>query len=157
MNAKADDLEITWRPPWYMLAFWFLGTGAMLVFGLFVVGPVLDVPTWVRCFFLAVPLLGLLVGLQLAFAVVRVNHEGLSSRHHVRWFTRWKDVQAWSQLGHQGEVYLRTADGRLHGFSSWCVYGARWDQLASALEQQLGPGVAWEAMAVPRPFGGVIR
>jgi len=152
MSVKPDDLEMTWRPPWYMLAFWFGSTGALLLFGLFVLGPVLDAPAWVRYFFRAVPLLGLVLGLQLAFAVVSVNHNGLSSRHHFRWFTRWQDVRAWSQLGRQGEVYLRTTDGRLRGFSSWCMYGARWDQLASALEQHFGPGVSWEAMAVPRPF-----
>ena len=156
MNPIVDDLDITFRPPWHMVAFWLLGAGGLLLFGILVVGPVLHAPNWVRCFFVGLSSLGVLVGLQLSFAVVRANREGLGSHHHTRGSARWEDVEAWTQWGTGGSVYLRTRDGRIRGFSSWCVYGDRCDGLARALEQRVGPGVAGEATIAPKLLGRVL-
>jgi hypothetical protein len=66
MSGHIDDLDLTLRPPWHLLAFGFLVGGGMLLFGCLVIGPVLGAPAWVRCVFVAGPLLVLLVGLHLS-------------------------------------------------------------------------------------------
>jgi hypothetical protein len=147
MNSEDD--ETTFRPPSWFLAFWLLATAGMLLFGVLAVGRLFPAPGWVRGFFLGVPALALLEGLILAFAVVRVSREGLLCRHHTRWCARWEDVEAWSQWGPGGSVYVRTRDGRIRAFSSWCVYGARCDRLARALERQVGPGAAGDSAIAP--------
>jgi hypothetical protein len=155
MNINTDDLHIVFRPHWLTLAFWFfVSGGALLVF--IMLSPLLDPPGWVRFYFVVMPTLALLVGLLLSFASVRVTPEGLASRHLRGWFVRWEDVEAWSQLGPGGSVYLRARDGRIRGFSSWCVYGVRCDRLATVLEQKLGPSATGEATVAPGPLKGLV-
>src|SRR5690242_11641433 len=120
MNTKTDELNFVLRRHWSMLAFWLVGSGGILVFFL-IISPLLPLPGWVRVYFLVMPTVGLLIGLVLSFAAVRVSSAGLANRHFRRWFVRWEDVAAWSQLGPGGSVYIRTKNGRTHGFSSWCV------------------------------------
>lgn len=150
INKSTDDLEVCFRPPWYGLALWFILCGGMLLFELLIVGPLLHAPGWVNCFFVGTSSLALLVGLILSFAFVRAHQNGLVNRHFTRWSASWTDVEAWSQLGPQGSVYLKTRDGRIRGFSSWCVYGVRCDRLARLLEQRVGPSRKGEAAIVPR-------
>jgi hypothetical protein len=151
-NTDSDCVATTFRPPWWFLTFWLLGSGGMLLLGLLVVGRLFPVPAWVRGFFVGVSALALLEGLVLAFAVVRVTREGLVSRHHVRWCARWEAVEAWSQWGPRSSIYVRTRDGRIRRFSSWCVYGTRCDQLARVLERQVGPGATGDSAIAPRPL-----
>ncbi len=152
MIGTCDNDSITFRPPWWFLTFWFGGSGGMLTAGLMSAGPLFGAPVWVRCFFVVVPLLALLEGLILSFANVRVNHEGLANRHHTHWCSRWEAVEAWSQWGPRGSVYVRTKDGHVRGFSSWCVYGVRCDLLARALERHLGPGAIGDSAVAPWPL-----
>ena len=146
MATTCESDDTTFRPPWGLLAFWLGSSGGMLILGLMFLG---GEPGWVRYFFVVVPLLALLEGLTLSFANVRVSREGLVSRHHTRWCARWEDVEAWSQWGPRGSVYVRTRDGLIRGFSSWCVYGVRSDRLARALEQRLGPAAKGDAAIAP--------
>ena len=148
-RASIEDGE-AFRPRWWFLAFWLLATGGMLLFGVLAVGRTFPAPAWVRVFFLVLPALALLEGLILAFAVVRISREGLHSRHHKSWCARWEDVEAWSQWGPGGSVYVRTRDGRVRAFSSWCVYRARCDRLARALERRVGPGATGDSAVAPR-------
>ena len=144
MNTDTEDLNIVFRPHWFMLAFWLGGSGGMLLVWLLVLDPLLQAPGWVRFFFVFMPTLALLVGLVLSFACVRVTRHGMASRHFRRWFVRWEDVEAWSQWGPGGNVYIRARDGRVRGFGHWCAYGARCDRLAVALRQRFGPGANGE-------------
>ncbi len=156
MSTNSEYEAITFRPPWWLLAFWLCSSGGMLIVGLRFVGPVFHAPVWVRSFSVVVPLLALLEGLILSFAYVRVSREGLASRHHARWCARWEEVEAWTQWGPRGSVYLRTRNGRIRGFSSWCVYRARSDRLAQALERRLGPGAKGDAAIAPWPLKQIV-
>jgi len=149
MHTSSEEGETTFRPPWWLLAFWLVASAGLLLFGVLAVGRLFPAPGWVRGFFLVVPALALLEGLILAFAVVRVSREGLLSRHHARWCARWGDIEAWSQWGPGRSVYVRTRDGRIRAFSSWCVYGVRCDRLARALERQVGPGATGDSAIAP--------
>ncbi len=113
-------------------------------------------PLYVRLFFFVMSSLGFMCGLILSFAHVRVAPEGVSNRHFTKWFVRWKDVQARSQLGPEGSVYVRTRDGNVLGFSSWCMYRERCDRLAAALERRLGPGAVGEDLVAPWPVKALI-
>ena len=153
------DGDVIFRPPWYLLAFWF-GMGAvMLAFGIAVVGPVIPAPDWARAVFVGLSSLALLSGLPLAFSFVRIRSDGIVNRHFRRWSVQWTDLEAWSQLGPRGSVYLRTRDDRVLGFSSWCVYTTRNDRLAQLLESRLGPGLTGEKAVMPAwlkaIFGGI--
>jgi len=152
VNTDSDNFSATFRPPWWFLTFWLLASGGMLLFGVMVLGRLFPAPDWVRGFFVGVSALGLGEGLILSFAVVRVTREGLVSRHHARWYASWEAVEAWSQWGPGGSVYVRTRDQRILGFSSWCVYGARRDRLARALEHQVGPVATGDSAVAPWPL-----
>ncbi len=156
MNASTDDLDVVLRPHWLMLAFWYLCSAGLLVFWLFV-HPLLQPPVWVSVYVVGMSALALLVGLVLSFAYVRVTPAGLVNRHFRRWFARWEDVEAWSQAGPGGNVFVRTRDGRVRTFSSWCAYGARCDRLASALKRRLGPGATGEESVAPRLLKRLVR
>jgi len=138
-NSFANQRTSTFRPPWQFLVFWFVGGIGMLLFGIAVVNPVLNAPAWVRWFFIGLPSLALMVGVVLLFASVRVDGSGIASRHFARWSVRWSEIEAWGRLRPRGSLYVRTRDGRIRSFSSWCVYGGRCDRLALLLEQKLGP------------------
>ena len=122
-STNRDDGDGTFRPPWWLLTFWLLSGTGMLSFGVLIFGQLISAPGWVRVSFLGISGLALMEGLILSFAVVRVGREGLVSRHHTRWSARWEQIDAWSQWGPGGSVYVRTRDGDVRGFSSWCVYG----------------------------------
>ena len=152
MSTQRGNLNIVFRPHWFSIAFCLIGSGGLLLVWLIVLQRLLQPPGWVHFYFVVMPALALLVGLVLSFASVRVSPEGLASRHFKRWFVRWEDVEAWSQFGPGGSVYVRDRDGRVLGFSSWCVYRDRCDRLAAVLREQLGPGATGEAAVAPRGF-----
>ena len=84
MKALPEVEAIIFRPPWYLLVFWYLCGGVMLLFGVTAVGYMLDAPSWVRWFFIVLPSLALIAGFVLSFASVSVDRTGITSRHFKR-------------------------------------------------------------------------
>ena len=152
----ATSEDVIFCPPWYALAFLFGMGGVMLAFSVAVVGPIIPAPAWVRYLFIALASLALLCGVVLAFASVRICADRVASRHFRRWSVPWSQLEAWSQLGPQGSVFVRERGGAVRGFSSLCVYGKRNDELARLLEARLGPGLEGKDAVMPRWLRSVL-
>ena len=138
------------RAHWFTVLFFNGGWVIMLVIGIVPHRTFSGMmPFWVLISWCALCGIGLASGIPLCFANVRVDSQGVASRHFRRWLARWDDIEAWSQHGRGNDVHIRTRDGRVRGFSHWCMWDMRWNKLTDLLELRVGPPATAEDSVMP--------
>ena len=135
------------RPAAWLIVSWFV-FAAVISAVTFVLPLLFNIPIWG---YVAIAILvSIPLGIPTQFAGVWFTEQGITVRSLLSQTHSWSDIDAWTQWGDGGSIFVRTKSGRVFGFDNWCVFNReRQRTVYLILSTYLGPESKGKRAAIP--------